>query len=96
MFMKDLEQILKTVSGPNRTVIMLELPLLPWQIQYGRIQRKVARQHNTILIPKCFLTTIFGNEQTTVDLAHLSPTGHKLLAEKVWDLIGHTFSKQTD
>jgi len=86
-FEEDLERLIKKTSGPKRMVIMLELPLQPWHIKYGRIQRKLAKQHDIILIPKRFFVSILSTKDATVDLAHLSPSGHKLMAEKVWNLL---------
>jgi lysophospholipase L1-like esterase len=75
-FEKSLKQLLKKVTDQNRTVVMLELPLLPWHVQYGRIQRQQAKQFHVILIPKKFLASVFGSSGATVDLAHLSDKGH--------------------
>lgn len=86
-FERDLKNILEKVSSMQRTVIMLELPLLPWHIEYGKIQRKLASQYNAFLIPKSFLVEIFSAKDATVDLAHLSPTGHELMSKKMWGII---------
>ena len=87
IFEKDLKMLLETICSSKRTVVMLELPLQPWQIQYGMIQRRVARQFGIVLIPKRFFVSVLSPKGTTVDLAHLSPAGHKLMAEKVWCLL---------
>lgn len=88
-FAENLTQILKTVSTPKRMVVMLELPLKPWHIKYGRIQRQLAKRFDVILIPKRFLVSVFAAKDATVDLAHLSPSGHKLMSEKIWSLVGN-------
>lgn len=87
-FEKNLRELIEKVSGDERLVVMLELPLLPWHVCYGRVQRRLAEEARVLLVPKRFLASIFSAEGATVDLAHLSPEGHKLMAEKVWDLLG--------
>jgi acyl-CoA thioesterase-1 len=90
-FKASLEQILSSVTIPARTVIMLELPLLPLQNEYGRIQRSLARKYDVILMPKRFLVDVLSSKGATVDLAHLSQEGHKLMAERVWSIISPSF-----
>ena len=86
-FEESLKQILKKVSSPTRLVVMLELPLMPWDIKYGNIQRRLAKQFNVILIPKRFFVSVLAAKNATLDLAHLSQNGHQLMAEKIWSLI---------
>ena len=88
VFEQNLRQILEKTSDLKRVVIMLELPLQPWHIHYGKIQRKLAKQFDATLIPKDFLASILAQEGATVDLAHLSSDGHELMAEKTWSLLG--------
>ena len=50
-FEKDLDQLLAEVSSPGRQVMMLELPLPPFYNGFGLAQRRLARQHNVLLVP---------------------------------------------
>jgi lysophospholipase L1-like esterase len=86
-FREDLDRLLRQVTGPNRTVVMLELPLLPWQMEYGRIQRQVARSHGVILVPKRFFVRVLRHKGATLDLAHLSSEGHRKMANEVAALL---------
>jgi lysophospholipase L1-like esterase len=86
-FERNLRTLLQKTTNLNRAVIMLELPLAPWNIQYGRVQRKLAHEFEAILIPKSFFADVLSTKGATVDLAHLSPEGHKIMAEKVWSLV---------
>jgi acyl-CoA thioesterase-1 len=86
-FEASLEQILTIATNPPRTVIMLEFPLLPLQNEYGRIQRTLAKKYNVILVPKRFFVDVLSSKGATVDLAHLSQSGHELMANKVWAII---------
>lgn len=94
-FEQNLEKLLKKLSGPERTLIMLELPLQPWQIRYGKIQRKLAKKFNVILIPKRFFVSVLSAEEASTDLAHLSPKGHQLMATQIWLLIGDSMRNAT-
>lgn len=94
VFEQNLRSLLQKVVRPNRPVLMFELPLAPWHIGYGRIQRRLAAGFGVTLIPKSFLAEVFGTKGATVDLAHLSPDGHKVMAEKIWFLLGKCFGIQ--
>lgn len=87
-FEQSLRQILETVSSHQRKVVMLELPLLPKHVEYGRIQRRLAKQFKATLIPKRFFVSVLSVKNASPDLAHLSSLGHKLMARKLWTLIG--------
>jgi len=84
---KALREMLGKVLTDQHTVIMLEVPVLPWHIEYGRILRKVANEFDITLIPKKFLAGIFSAKDATLDLAHLSPKGHELMARGMLTLI---------
>ena len=86
-FEEALRNMLTEAVSPQHTVVMLEIPVLPWHLKYVAIQRKVAQEFEMTVIPKKFLAEIFSAEGATVDLAHLSPYGHELMAEQIWLLI---------
>jgi lysophospholipase L1-like esterase len=86
-FKQDLKQIISILLKDDHTVVMFELPILPWQYRYTLIQRELAEKYAIILIPKRFLAGIFSHKETTSDLAHLTETGHRLMADKVWELM---------
>ncbi|MFC1675596.1 SGNH/GDSL hydrolase family protein [Planctomycetota bacterium] len=94
-FEQDLRQILEIICNPKRTIVMLELPLLPHQVKYGKIQRALAKQFNVILIPKRFFVSVLSAKNTSTDLAHLSPSGHEFMAKKIWSLIGSQLDSVT-
>ncbi|MHC4758108.1 MAG: SGNH/GDSL hydrolase family protein [Planctomycetota bacterium] len=86
-FEKDLRELLNKANRPESIIVMLELPLQPWQIQFGRIQRKLAKEFDAILIPKRFFVSILSAQGASSDLAHLTEKGHKLMAIKVRELL---------
>lgn len=88
-FEKDLRGILDAVTGSGRLVVMLELPVLPWQREYGRIQRRLAKEFEVVLVPKRFLVGVFAGEGATSDGAHLTAKGQRLMAERMWETVGY-------
>lgn len=94
-FERDLEQLLKRVAAPGRTVVMFELPLPPLSNEYGRIQRRLAARYDVRLIPKRILMSILAADGTTLDSIHLSPAGHERMAAAVWNLIAPAYQSPT-
>ncbi len=82
-FQRDLDAIISELIRQGHTVAMFELPLLPWQWQYGRVQRIVGQRHHVLMIPKRVLVSVFSKEGASSDLAHLTPYGHQLMAQTV-------------
>jgi lysophospholipase L1-like esterase len=87
-FRQDLIHLLEQVVRPNRTVVLLELPVLPWDVQYGRIQRQVAKSFDVVIVPKRFFASVLRRPGSTLDLAHLSSLGHERMADQVAHLLG--------
>ena len=82
-FQRDLDAIISELIRQGHTVAMFELPLLPWQWQYGRVQRIVGQRHHVLIIPKRVLVSVFSQKGASSDLAHLTPYGHQLMAQTV-------------
>ena len=86
-FEATLNQLLSQLVGPERTLVMMELPLPPFYNRYGQIQRKLAAQYRVQLIPKRYFINVLGGEDTTLDGLHLSENGHAMMAATVWALL---------
>ena len=86
-FAKTLDELLALVCGGDRLVVMLELPLPPTFQEYGRIQRRLAKRYDVVLVPKRFLLEVLLSDATTLDSIHLSQAGHHRMADQVWDLL---------
>lgn len=82
-FNTDLDKLLAKTCQPGRNVVMFELPLPPGFNAYGRTQRRLAKQYQTTLLPKKHLAAVLSAPGATTDGLHLSPHGHRLLAEQV-------------
>lgn len=82
-FSADLSSLLAALAGRDRRVLMFELPLLPFQNSYGRIQRQVCRDSGVALIPRSVLAAALTRTGHTSDGLHLSLEGHAWLAAEV-------------
>lgn len=86
-FGNDLKQLLHRVSAPNRTVVIMELPLPPFKNEYGRIQRQLANQFDAILISKREFADVLGLADGTLDGIHLSNLGQQRMADVTWKYV---------
>jgi acyl-CoA thioesterase I len=93
VFERGLDALLARLRDGGRTVVLLELPLPPFCNRYGEVQRRLARRHGVLLIPKRVLMGILTAEGATLDTVHLSGRGQELMAGAIWGLINHTFSR---
>lgn len=87
-FAQALESLLKTLSNPERTLLMFELPLMPQAISYGQVQRRLAKKYGVALIPKRYLAAVISGKEATSDGLHLSGIGAdrmaSLIAKVLW------------
>ena len=89
-FGQALEGLLSSLSTPGRTLVMLELPLLPHKIGFGQIQRRLSTKYGVFLIPKHCFTRVLGGIDATSDGLHLSESGARQMAT----LVAHVLSLQ--
>jgi acyl-CoA thioesterase-1 len=78
----------KAVQGPDRELVMFELPLFPFDNAYGIEQRRIAAKYGIRLIPRRCLAAILASPGATLDGIHLSNTGQRALAALVWEVVG--------
>lgn len=86
-FEAGLAKVLSALHRPGRVVVMLELPLPPTYNAYGRIQRRLARRYQTLLVPKRVLLGILQHGGTTLDTIHLNQDGHRRMADAIWNVM---------
>lgn len=79
-FSRNLDRLLSKLAAPGRTIVMLELPLFPNRIAYGRIQRRLASKYGVWLIPKHYFVEVLGGSNATLDGLHLSRNGARKMA----------------
>jgi acyl-CoA thioesterase-1 len=83
MFHEQLERLLEKVDAGGNQVVMFELPLFPFRNSFGAEQRSLARKYDVTLLPKRYLTSVFGMQDGTLDGLHLSQAGHDALAGEI-------------
>jgi acyl-CoA thioesterase-1 len=91
-FERDLQALLSDVCRPGRTVVLFELPLLPFCQGYGRAQRRLCREYGVYLIPKHVLLGVLRAGGATIDSIHLTAAGQQHLADETWRVIGPAFA----
>jgi lysophospholipase L1-like esterase len=80
VFARGLEALLAKLAASGRTVVMFELPLLPFRIAYGQIQRRLAAKYGVPLIPKRYFTGVIAGKDATLDGLHLTDAGARRMA----------------
>jgi acyl-CoA thioesterase-1 len=80
-FREHLDRLLASLRANRHEVLLLELPLFPFQNAFGTAQRDLAAKHGVILLPKRLLTKVLSMEHGRLDGIHLSQQGHNALAE---------------
>jgi acyl-CoA thioesterase I len=78
-----LDSLLSSLSGPGRTLVMFEIPLLPHKIGFGRAQRRLSAKYGVFLIPKHCFTEVLNGADATSDGLHLSESGGRRMAALV-------------
>ena len=91
-FEAGLDALLESVRRPGRVVVMLELPLPPTYNAYGHIQRRLARRHGVLLVPKRVLLGILERGGGTLDTIHLTQEGHRQMSEAIWRVVRGAYS----
>jgi acyl-CoA thioesterase-1 len=86
-FYVQLNQLLGKLTAKNNQVVMFELPLFPFCNAFGKAQRNLAKKYNVTLIPKHYMTDVFGLKGGTLDGLHLSQKGHDALANSLYNLL---------
>jgi len=90
-FERGLDVLLAKLRDGGRIIILLELPLPPFYNRYGAAQRRLAKHHGVLLVPKRVLMEVLTSEGATLDTIHLSRRGHALMAETIWRVIRQAF-----
>jgi lysophospholipase L1-like esterase len=94
-FGSDLRRLLQEVCRPERRVLLMELPLPPFCNEYGRVQRELAAEFGCQMISKRTFVAVLAAPDGTVDSVHLSPKGHSLMADRMWNCIAPVLGRAT-
>ena len=88
-FERDLDRVLTTLAGDEtRSLLMLEFPVLPGKWRFAVAQRRLARRHGAVLIPKRVLARVLTDSRNTFDGLHLNDRGHAELAARLKPWLG--------
>ena len=79
-FGQSLKTVLQRLQSPGRTIVMMELPLLPYRLGYGQLQRKLASEYGVQLIPKRSFVEVISGANATSDGLHLTVEGARRMA----------------
>ena len=82
-FERSLKTIFQDLTGPRRTIVMFELPLIPNRISYGQVQRRLAAKYGVRLIPKRYFAQVVSGADATSDGIHLTQTGMQRMSNLV-------------
>ncbi len=82
-FERHLRALLEELTDGERQTLMFELPVVAGYRPYGRVQRRLAREHNVPLIPGRVLARVLSAHEGTSDGIHLTDNGHRQLADRV-------------
>jgi acyl-CoA thioesterase I len=82
-FHRDLNTLISSLSSGGHEVLLIELPLLPFQNAFGRAQREIAAEYDAVMLPKRYFTKVLGTENGTSDGLHLSQVGHEAMARTI-------------
>jgi acyl-CoA thioesterase-1 len=87
VFQRDLDTLVSSLCSDRHQILLLELPLFPFQNAFGQAQRAVASRHGVALLPKRYFAKVLGAENGTLDGLHLSQAGHNAMARIIADVI---------
>lgn len=87
-FASRLDRLLAKVARRERTVYVVELPLVPFGHLYGGAQRRLAQRHGAALISKRIVSHTIFRDGATTDGLHLSSAGARHLGEAIAARIG--------
>ena len=80
MFRKDLDSLVSSLCSQNHQVLVVELPLFPFQNAFGEAQRSIVAKYRVAMLPKRCFAQVLATENGTLDGIHLSQTGHAAMA----------------
>ncbi len=89
-FSRELDELLKTLSGHRRVIMMFELPRMSSGGSFIRVQREMANKYGVILIPRRVLARVVYNWRQT-NINNLPEKDHQWLAEYLAKILQDCF-----
>ena len=87
VFHSNLDTLVSSLCSNRHRVLLLELPLFPFQNAFGQAQREVAAKYGVAMLPKRDFARVLGTENGTLDGLHLSQAGHDAMARIIAETI---------
>ena len=78
-YYESLNRLVGSLVGEHQ-VLLVELPLFPFQNAYGDAQRRIVAEHGIALLPKKYFTRVLALPDGTSDGLHLTQKGHDAMA----------------
>lgn len=80
-FGSTLGTLVSSLCSDQHQVLVVELPLFPFQNAFGKAQRDVVAKHGVAMLPKRYFSRVLGTKNGTLDGLHLSQEGHDAMAK---------------
>ncbi len=83
-FGEGLGRLVRTaIARGHHPIFLMELPVLPGRWGYAAQQRRIAREHDLVLIPRRVLAAVLSDHRNTSDGIHLTQRGHEQMARRL-------------
>lgn len=86
-FRDRLDGLVSSLSSSQHSMLIVELPLFPFQNGFGQAQRSIAAKYGAALLPKRVFAHVLRTKNGTLDGLHLSPEGHQVMARSIANII---------
>lgn len=80
-FRSRLDSLVSALRSHQHQVLIIEIPLFPFQNAFGKAQRSIASKYGAVILPKRYFTKVLGAKEGTLAGLHLSQQGHNVMAE---------------
>lgn len=96
-FGNGLREIVRIAQARGyQPIFLVELPVLPGRWGYAAQQRRIAREHDLVLIPRRVLASVLSDPRNTSDGIHLTDRGHDRMARALAPWLRSTDGRAAD
>jgi len=86
-FRSKLDTLVSSLCSDRHQILLLELPLFPFQNAFGQAQRAMISKYGVAMLPKRYFARVLGTKNGTLDGLHLSQAGHDAMANIIAGVI---------
>lgn len=80
-FKADLNALVAALVKKRYSVMIIELPVSPLNVQYLEVQRQAASRYGAVTVPRKIISALLADSETSFEGARLNSKGHRILAE---------------